>query len=214
MHIPDGFISPQTYIPASIAMVGLWYAAKVKLALVAEEIPFLASLSALSFVLMMIVFPLPGGTSAHLSGVALMAVVFGPWMSFAAISLVLLIQALLLGEGGITSLCVNVLAIAFVGSFTAYYLHKLLGKYESIALFAAGFGAIVVSSFVMAIVLGIQPLIASDASGKALFFPFGLGVTIPAVMIPHLIVGAIEGVFTMVMYRFLRKNFAVLFHER
>ncbi|MDQ7042118.1 MAG: energy-coupling factor ABC transporter permease, partial [Sulfurimonas sp.] len=162
MHIPDGFISPQTYIPAIAISAGLLTLAYKKIELDVEKIPFIAGVSALSFVMMLTAIPFPGGTTMHLSGVAMIALLFGPWIAFSSISLVLLIQALIFGEGGITSYPINIISIASVGSFSVYYAHKLLSRFsKDTALFFAGWASIFFSSVLIATVLGIQPLIAS-----------------------------------------------------
>jgi cobalt/nickel transport system permease protein len=208
MHIPDGFISPQTYLPAYAAAAGLWaYAARrVKRDLDADTLPFLAAYTALSFVLMMVALPLPGGTTVHAAGIGLLAVSFGGWMAFLAISLVLAMQALLFGDGGITALPINALAMGFVGSFAALSAWKLLGRFnESVALFLAGWFSITLPALLVALALGVQPLIAHDAQGTPLFFPFGLNVTLPAIVLPHLLVGLAEGVLTVLGYRYLTR---------
>lgn len=208
MHIPDGFISPQTYLPAYVAAAGLWAfaARRVKRDLDADTLPFLAACTALSFVLMMVALPLPGGSTAHAAGIGLLAVSFGGWMAFLAVSLVLAMQALLFGDGGITALPINGLAMGFIGSFAALATWKLLGRLnQSLALFLAGWFSIVLPALLMALVLGVQPMIAQDAQGAPLFFPFGLAVTLPAVVLPHLLVGLAEGVLTVLGYRYLTR---------
>jgi cobalt/nickel transport system permease protein len=208
MHIPDGFISPQTYLPAYVAAAGLWtYAARrVKRDLDADTLPFLAAYTALSFVLMMIALPLPGGSTVHAAGIGLLAVSFGGWMGFLAISLVLAMQALLFGDGGITALPINALAMGFVGSFAAVAVWKGLARFnESVALFLAGWLSIALPAVLVALTLGMQPLIAHDAQGAPLFFPFGLNITLPAIVLPHLLVGLAEGVLTVLGYRYLTR---------
>ncbi len=208
MHIPDGFISPQTYLPAYAVAAVLWaYAARrVKRELDADTLPFLAAYTALSFVLMMVALPLPGGTTAHAAGIGLLAVSFGGWMSFLAISLVLAMQALLFGDGGITALPINALAMGLAGSFAALAAWKLLGRLnQNVALFLAGWLSIALPALLVALALGIQPAIAHDARGAPLFFPFGLSITLPAVVLPHLLVGVAEGVLTVLGYRYLTR---------
>jgi cobalt/nickel transport system permease protein len=208
MHIPDGFISPQTYLPAYAVAAGLWaYAARrVKRNLDADTLPFLAAYTALSFVLMMVALPLPGGTTAHAAGVGLLAVSFGGWMSFLAISLVLAMQALLFGDGGVTALPINALAMGLAGSFAAVAAWKLLGRLnQNAALFLAGWISIALPAVLVALALGIQPAIAHDPQGAPLFFPFGLNITLPAVVLPHLLVGLAEGVLTVMGYRYLTR---------
>jgi cobalt/nickel transport system permease protein len=208
MHIPDGFISPRMYLPAYAAAAGLWILGlrRARRWLRQDVIPLLGVITAVSFVLMMVALPLPGGTTAHATGVALLAVCFGVWTSFLAVSLVLAMQALVLGIGGVTSLPVNALAVGLVGSVVAAVVFAALRRvHQTAALFAAGWLSVMASALVIAVVLGVQPAIAHSADGTPLFFPFGLRVTLPAVLIPHAIVGAGEGVLTVVAYRFVER---------
>ncbi len=208
MHIPDGFITPKMYIPAYVASAGLWaYGLKrVQKKLDEEAIPYLAVLTALAFVLMMVTIPLPGGTSVHAMGIGLIAVLFGIWVSFTAVSMVLLIQAVLFGDGGVTTLPVNALAMGFAGSCAAYYIFRALrNTHEKAALFLAGWLSVNLAALIAAIALGLQPAIAHRSDGTPLFFPFGLTITLPAVMITHAIVGIGEGVMTVLVYKFIKK---------
>jgi cobalt/nickel transport system permease protein len=209
VHVPDGFLSPQTYVPAYALAAGAWaYAARTLQRLLDETLlPRLAVLTALVFVLMSVMLPLPGGTSVHASGIGILAVVFGPWITFAAVSLVLLLQALVLGAGGITVLPVNALAMGLAGSAAACLGYRLVGRFgERAGLFAAGWLATVVPAVLVAVVLGIQPAIAHTTDGQPLFFPFGLSVTLPAVMVPHALLGVAEGLLTILVVSFLRRR--------
>lgn len=208
MHIPDGFLSPQTYLPAYAVCAGLWWTGMVRLRATLDEetLPYIAVLTALSFVLMMVAIPLPGGTTAHAAGIALLAVNFGVWMAFLAVSLVLAMQALLFGDGGITALAVNALAMGFAGSLSAWATWRLLRPVNEVAaLVLAGWISVVLPALLVALALGIQPAIAHDASGKPLFFPFGLAITLPAVLIPHALLGVGEGMLTWLGYRYLTR---------
>ncbi len=217
MHIPDGFISPKVYIPLYGISAGLWAYGlrKIKKKLNEQAIPFVASLTAFCFVAMMIAIPLPGGTTAHVTSVALLAVVFDIWTAFLSVSLVLFINAVLFGNGGITTLPVNALGIGFIGSVVAFYTFKTLSRWKkTVALFAAGWLSINISALAIAVVLGVQPLMGRSEDGSPLFFPFGLSVTIPALIIPHLLIGIGEGILTVVVYKFLERTFSEIFHER
>lgn len=209
MHIPDGFIAPKMYLPAYAAAAGLWTYGirRLRAGLREETIPRLAVLTAFSFVVMMLMVPLPGGTSVHATGVALLALLFGVWTAFISVSLVLLLQALFFGAGGVTTLALNALAMGMVGSAAARLMHGLLRRgHESFALIAAGWVSINASALVLALALGVQPLIARAENGQPLFFPFGLSVTLPAVMIPHAVIGVGEGVLTLLMWRLLAQR--------
>lgn len=207
MHIPDGFISPKVYIPAYGIAGILWVYSirKLKRFLNEDTVPFLSATTAYAFVLMMIVIPLPGGTTAHALGIGVLAVLFDIYTSYVCISLVLLIQALFFGNGGITTLPINSIAIGFLGSFCVYYIVKLFKNYERTAMLVGSFIAVMLSAFVIAVILGIQSLIATDANGKPLFFPFGLKVTIPAMMVPHIFVGIAEGILTIIAVGVVKK---------
>lgn len=208
MHIPDGFIAPQVYLPAlAVAAVG-WGVAIRRLQRTLDEtvLPRLAVMTALSFVLMMVAVPLPGGTTVHAEGVALLAINFGIATAFLAVSTVLALQALMFGAGGITALSVNALALGLVGATVAVGVVRVFGqRFATAGLFAAGWLSVVVSSVVVATVLGVQPLLAHDELGSPLFFPFGLDVTLPAVVLPHLLVGLGEGALTLGVTQFLRR---------
>jgi cobalt/nickel transport system permease protein len=209
MHIPDGFIAPQMYLPAYGVAAGLWAygARRLRTALGEETIPQLAVLTAFSFVVMMIMVPLPGGTSAHATGIALLAIGFGVWTAFVAVSLVLLLQALLFGAGGVTALALNALAMGLVGSAAARAVYLLLRPvHEGLALVTAGWLSVNASALLMAVALGLQPAIAHAEDGQPLFFPFGLSITLPAVMVPHALIGIGEGVLTLLMWRLLGRR--------
>ena len=209
MHIPEGYLSPQTFIPSYVGFIPLltYGFKKVKKQISSEAIPFIATLSALSFIVMMINIPIPGGTSGHAIGTAVLAVYFGPWVGFLAISMVLFIQAVFFGDGGFTSFAVNAFSMGFLASFTAYYSFHVLSKFSkiSIASFFSGWLSILAASVSTAFFLGIQPALACDASGHPLYFPFGLGVTFPAIVLSHLIFfGPVEGFFTMLVLKNIR----------
>ena len=206
MHIPDGYISPTTLTVSFLVAIPLWVKAfkKPKDVLDEESLPLLSSLAALSFIIMMFNIPIPGGTSGHALGVALIAMIFGPWVGFLALSLVLLIQALIFGDGGIGTFALNSLAMGFGGAFSAYYTYKLL-KGKKFAYFGAGWMSAVISSLIVALTLGIQPLIASSG-GKPLYFPLGLSATIPALVGSHMLFfGIVEGIFTQLAMKVIKK---------
>lgn len=204
MHIPDGFIAPQVYAPA-YGLAGLLWAVglrRLRRVLDPAAVPRLAVATAAAFALMMVTVPLPGGTTVHVSGVGMIAALFGVWQAFLALSLVFLMQALMFGDGGVTTLPVNALAMGLGGSLAAVGMLRLLGR-RTVGLFLAGWTGTVVPAVIVAWVLGLQPLLARAADGTPLFFPFGWDVTMPAVVIPHLAVGVADGMLTVLVWRIL-----------
>ncbi len=207
MHIPDGFIAPQVYGPAFGVAGALWTVGlrRLRRTLDPAAVPRLAVATAAAFAQMMVTVPLPGGTTVHVSGVGMVAALFGVWNAFLALSLVYLMQALMFGDGGVTALPVNALAMGLAGSLAAVAVLRVLGR-RTVGLFAAGWVGTVVPALMVAVVLGLQPRLAHAADGTPLFFPFGLGVTLPAVVVPHLAVGVADGVLAVLAWRILARG--------
>ncbi len=210
MHVPDGFIAPHVYIPAYLIDIGLLFYSfdRFKRSLAEGAVPYLASLSALYFILMSITLPLPGGTSVHAFGVASISLLFGPWTAFLSISLILFLQATIFGQGGITSFPINSLSVAFLGSFCAHYTHIITKSLlrDDISLFLSGFSSTLISALAVALVLGVHPYLFKDTFGKPLYFPFGFGIVIPALLLPHILVGIGEGMLTLIVVKALRNK--------
>ncbi|MEJ5338232.1 MAG: energy-coupling factor ABC transporter permease [Aquificaceae bacterium] len=207
MHIPEGFVAPQVYVPAYAVSMGLalYGFRKFKERLSERSIPRLALLSAFAFILSSLSFPLPGGTSVHGVGVAPLALLYGPWTAYLCMCLVLLLQAVLLGHGGITTYPVNALAMGFVGAFSSYAVHRLFAK-KSNAPFLAGFFSTLLSALSVALLLGVHPYLFTDPSGRALYFPYPLGITLPAITLSHLPVAVVEGLITQAVVGLLRRR--------
>jgi cobalt/nickel transport system permease protein len=209
MHIPDGLISPQTYLPALALAAPLWMIAgrKLKARLGDEMLPRLAVFTALAFLLSTLMLPLPGGTSGHAIGVGLLALMFGPWIAFMAYSLVLLLQAVVVGAGGITALPVNALAIGFAGAWVTLGVHGALRRLgEAPAVLLGVWSGVMVSALLLGLVLGLQPWIAQAPDGMPRFFPFGPMITLPALLLPHALIGAGEAALTLLVLRHARKR--------
>jgi len=207
MHIPDGYLSPQTVVATYVVAVPLWVYGfkKLKESLNEETLPLIGALSAMSFIIMMFNIPIPGGTSGHAVGAVLIALLFNPWVSFISVSLVLLIQAVIFGDGGISTFASNALAMGFAGAFVGYYVYKLLSK-NKFAPFIAGWSGIVASSILISILLGIQPIFWTH-NGQPLYFPFGLKTTFVALVGSHMLFfGIVEGVFTNLVFNFLKNK--------
>jgi len=216
MHIPDGYLSPATAAVMYAASFPFWYRAtqKIKTLITGRFVPLIALFAAVSFVIMMFNVPLPGGTTGHATGTVLAAIVLGPWAAILAVSVALVIQALFFGDGGILAIGANVFNLAITMSFVGYYLYRWLSGNTPIAskrrVFAAaiaGYVSINVAAFFTGVELGIQPMLFRDAAGRAIYFPYGIELAVPAMMIGHLtIAGAVEALATGLVVAWMQRT--------
>lgn len=214
MHIPDNYLSPSTCAVMGAAMVPIWVKTvdRVKKEVTRERLPLLGIGAAISFMLMMFNVPLPGGTTGHAVGGTLLAILLGPAAACISVTVALLIQALIFGDGGVLAFGANCFNMAFVLPFVGYTIFKFLkGRFNSesgeyISAVIASYIAINAAALFAAIEFGIQPLLFRDAAGMPLYCPYPLSVSIPAMLIPHLAVaGVVEAIFTGGIYGFIKK---------
>jgi len=130
MHIPDGFIDGPTSAVAAVVAAG---ALGVSLRKAGEDVlesraAMTGLVAAFVFAAQMLNFPVAGGTSGHLLGGLLAAVLVGPWLGSLAVSVVLVVQCLLFADGGISALGLNIINMAFIPAFVAYGLFLLARK--------------------------------------------------------------------------------------
>jgi cobalt/nickel transport system permease protein len=214
MHIPDGYLSPQTYIPLYGVSVAFWAISlkKIKKELSHKHIPYLAMAAAFSFLIMMFNIPVPGGTTGHAVGAGIIAILLGPWAAVLAVSVVLIIQAIIFGDGGITAIGANCFNMAVVMPFVSYWVFKAIsgrakGKRFYLAAFLAGYAGLSVAAIITGFEFGIQPLIASAPDGTPLYAPYPLSIAIPAMAIEHLaLFGIVEGMVTAWILKYFMKN--------
>ena len=216
MHIPDGYLGPVTSALTYVLMLPIWTAASriVKKTLKARQVPLLAIGAAFSFVIMMFNIPIPGGTTGHATGAALAGILLGPWAACIAVTIALVVQALLFGDGGITAIGANCFNMAFVETFAGYFIYKLISGSSAITsgrrVFAAGIAGYIAMNFAAlstALMFGIQPILHRTADGQPLYCPYGLNVSIPAMLGEHLLVfGWIEALVTALVVKYLQKQ--------
>lgn len=206
MHIPDGYLGPQTYAVLDAAIIPIWMVAgaRIKKALKARQVPLMALGAAFSFVIMMFNIPVIGGSTGHAVGAVLIAILLGPWAACIAVSIAIVVQALVFGDGGITAIGANVVNMAVIMPFVGFYLYRLIagdrpGSGRRVAAAGvAAYVAIVAAAIAAGVEFGIQPLIAHTASGQALYAPYPLSVAVPAMAIEHLLFfGWVEAFVTM-----------------
>jgi cobalt/nickel transport system permease protein len=221
MHIPDGYLSPQTYVPLYGVSIVCWRIAlkKIKKDLSAKHIPYLAMAAAFSFLVQMFNIPIPGGTTGHAVGAGIIALVLGPWTAVIAVSVVLIMQAFVFGDGGITAIGANCFNMAIVMPFVAYWTFNLLkGSSQNTvrvgaAAFFSGYAGLSVAAVSAAFMLGIQPVIAAGPDGTPLYAPYPLSIAIPAMAVEHLFLFSIvEGVMTIALLKYFLKNESTLIY--
>jgi len=216
MHIPDGYLGPLTYGAMYAATIPFWAIASWKMnrTLKAKQAPYLAIGAAFSFVIMMFNIPIIGGTTGHATGATLISILIGPWAATIAVSVALIIQALLFGDGGITAIGANCFNMAIAGVFVGYGVYWLISlgsdigsRRRLVAGAVAAYVSLNISALLTAIQFGIQPIIERSPSGQPLYAPFPLSVAIPAMAIEHLFLfGFVEAAVTALVIRYFQKN--------
>ena len=128
MHVPDGFFNAATSVGAGLVTASTLTASLKKAArdLSDRLAPMAGLVAAFIFALQMLNFPVASGTSGHLLGGALAAVLVGPWVGSLCIAIVLLVQGLLFADGGLSAYGLNVLLIATIPSFVGYGIFRVV----------------------------------------------------------------------------------------
>jgi cobalt/nickel transport system permease protein len=194
MHVPDGFINAAASAGAAVVSVGgLATSLKVGAARMREkQIPFAGLSAAVIFALQMLNFPVAAGTSGHLLGGALAAILLGPAMGVVVVSVVVIVQALLFADGGVTALGVNVLNMAIITALIAWPIFRglvrVLPKSTGSAIGAA---AVAAWASVVASAMGFTALYAIGGQGGA-----DLGTVFAAMVGVHALIGIGEGLIT------------------
>jgi len=197
-------------------MIPIWYYASKKLSteLRSKQVPLLALAAAFSFVIMMFNVPIPGGSTGHAVGGAIIGIVLGPWAAVIAISVALVLQALMFGDGGITAIAANCFNMAVVMPFVAYYAYKLLsGNTEItssrrvIAAAIAGWFSLTLGAFCTGFEFGIQPILNHTPEGVPLYMPYPLSVTVPAMVLDHALgFSILEALITALIFAYIQRT--------
>ncbi len=208
MHIPDGFLDAKTWGTAWV-LGGAALAcgvAKTRERLQERQIPFMGVMAAFIFAAQMVNFPIAGGTSGHLLGAVLAAVLLGPWTASIIMATILALQAFVFLDGGVTALGANILNMAVIAPFAGYWTYRLIQRVWSnrsgalVATFIAAWLSVVLASAACAFELAF--------SGMA-----PLRVVLPAMLGWHVLIGIGEGVITTVVVGYLTQVRADLVYE-
>jgi cobalt/nickel transport system permease protein len=221
MHIPDGYLSPETCGAMGAAMVPVWMTAgrRVRKVVTSRYVPLLALGAAYSFLVMMFNVPIPDGTTAHAVGAVLIAILLGPWAAVVAVSSALGIQALFFGDGGVLAFGANCFNMAFVMPMVGYAVYKigtrnlaLAAPRRAVVAGVAGYVGLNAAALCAATEIGLQPTLFHTANGTPLYSPFHLSQSIPAMALAHLtLAGGVELVLTAGVIAYLQKaNLPVL----
>lgn len=200
MHIPDGFLSVNTWISTWIVSVGAigYCLKKASRSLKDKMIPLMGVMAAFIFAAQMLNFPVMGGTSGHLLGGVLAVVLLGPYAGAVVIAVVLIVQCLLFQDGGLTALGANILNMSIIGSLGGYIIYNVLRKMLKnkndilIATAFASWCSVVLASAACALELA--------ASGTS-----PLNVVIPSMISVHIFIGIGEAIITCLVVNFVLK---------
>lgn len=200
MHIPDGFLNAPTWAGAAVLSAGaIGYSIKKSRQELSErQVPRLGIMAAFIFAAQMINFPIALGTSGHLLGAALAAILLGPWSACLVISTILFIQCIGFQDGGLTALGGNIFNMAVVGVLTAFLVYRILAGIiksplgRNVAIFLASWVSVFAASFMATVELAISGTV-----------PFA--VAFPVMAGWHALIGVGEGLITVVVVNFAQK---------
>ncbi|MGQ9517929.1 MAG: energy-coupling factor ABC transporter permease [Anaerolineae bacterium] len=200
MHIPDGFLSTGTAVATwAVSAGGLGYAVKrVNRELGERQVPMMGVTAAFIFAAQMLNFTVAGGTSGHLLGGALAAILLGPWPAMLVLTSVLVVQALLFQDGGLLALGANILNMAVIGVLVGWVvyvgLRRLLGE-KTWATMVSGFAAAWLSVVIAALACAVELALSGTSPWQ---------VALPAMGLVHMLIGIGEGLITVAVLAFLR----------
>jgi cobalt/nickel transport system permease protein len=194
MHIPDGFIDGPTSAAFGVVAAG---AVAVSLKKAGEDVlesraAMTGLVAAFVFAAQMLNFPVASGTSGHLLGGVLAAVLVGPWLGSLAVTVVLVVQALLFADGGISALGLNVLDIAFIPAFVGYGLFLLARKVLP-ATRGGVLAATAVASLLSVVIASLAFVVQYAIGGNGVV---SVGSAAAAMVSVHVLIGIGEAIIT------------------
>jgi cobalt/nickel transport system permease protein len=191
MHIPDGMLDTKTVAATWVAALPAlgWATRKVRGAMSDGRLVLMAVLSGLIFALQMLNFPVAGGTSGHFAGGALAAILLGPWAAMLVMTSVLIVQALIFGDGGVTALAANIVNMAIVASVVGWWIYSLAVRVSD-ARAGRTVGAFI-AAWTACVAAAVSAALMVWASGAALLVP-----VVGAMAFWHAIIGVGEGLVT------------------
>ena len=193
MHIPDGFLDGDVAAAAAVpAVAAVGYGVRrAGRSLDDRKVPLLGVTAAFIFAVQMLNFPVAGGTSGHLLGGALAAILLGPWLACIVMAVVISGQAFVFADGGVTALGANVFNMGVVGALgiglAMVAARRLLPRTRTTFLAVAGLGAwasVMAGALLCAVELGVSGTVP-------------LHTVLPAMLGVHALIGIGEAVITV-----------------
>ena len=207
MHIPDGLMDPKIALLGWVEFLfviagAMWFARK---SVKDKDLPRVALLCAGIFVAQMVNFPVGGGTTGHLIGGTLFAVLVGPATAIVGMTVVILIQALMFGDGGITSFGLNALNMAVIAPLMGWGTYTLIaqmvgnerGESKWIALATGAWASVFVASAACAAELSVSYAVSGGSYG------IGATISVPAILGYHAVIGIGEALITVGVMAYL-----------
>jgi len=194
MHIPDGFLDLPICVIFYLATLIFWVFAfrRTKEVLSDRQVPLMATLTAMFFAAQMMNYPIIGGTTAHLLGGPILGITLGPYAGLICMTIILLIQALFFGDGGVTTFGANVWNMGIIGVFVPYLICLFVTrivKNERGLLVGAFLGAFI-GDVLAAIFAGLELGLST------LSFPYSVSIAVTAMAVHHSVIGVGEGIVT------------------
>lgn len=193
MHAPDGFINAPVSLGTGVISGSILAIAlnKARTELDEKAAPMAGLVAAYVFAAQMLNFPVALGTSGHLLGGALAAILVGPWTGMIAVSTVVILQALLFADGGLTAIGFNVFNMGIITVFAGWFVFKLVTRLIS------GRIGIVIGAFIAA-------LVSVPVSAVSFVAQYAIGGTgtldvldvLVAMFSVHVLIGIGEGLIT------------------
>lgn len=202
MHVPDGFLSnPVSIVGWMLLILILGYALRqTRKQLGERQIPLMGVMAAFVFAAQMLNFPVAGGTSGHLLGATLVAILLGPWAMVIVMTCVIGVQAVLFQDGGLLALGFNVINMGIISGLVGYSIYTwvtgAMRRTPLSQLIGAGIGAwlsVVLASAATALELGV--------SGTS-----AVNVALPAMLSVHVLIGIGEALITVAALAFIRQS--------
>lgn len=198
MHIPENFLSIPVAVVCWLITVGTLRVAisKTNKTLGERQIPLMGVMAAFIFAAQMINFPIFGGTSGHLLGGVLAAIMLGPWAAMIVMTAVIAVQALLFQDGGMSVMGANILNMGLVTAAIGYGLYRsAFNQSKLVKLSVAGFAAWL-SVVAGALFASLQIWLSGNAQ---------LRIILPAMLLVHTVIGLGEAIITVAALSFIMR---------